>query len=279
MRRICPDVLQPVYNGGMTLKQLLHSSALSAVVLFSTSAIASDVDGDDRRFRTNIGMDYTSGSYGADEKTEIVYIPWSVQAEDGPWTVRAVVPWLHVSGPALILDGADGGSVGTRATESASGLGDISLSLMYSLEQFYDQGLFIDVTGRFKLPTASLSKGLGTGKADASLRVDVAQSVGQFIPFATLGYKWAGVPEGFKLRNTIYGSVGLQYSWSETVATGLSYDYRQSSIKESADPQEGLAYLNVRFTDDWSVNFYGIMGFSENSPDAGGGVTFVYRFP
>lgn len=234
---------------------------------------------DDRRFRTNIGLDYTSGSYGADEKTEIVYIPWSVQAEDGPWTVRAVVPWLHVSGPALILDGADGGAVGTRATESASGLGDISLSLMYSLEQLYDQGLFIDFTGRFKLPTASLTKGLGTGKSDASFQVDVAQSLGQFIPFATLGYKWAGVPEGFKLRNTIYGSVGLQYSWSETVATGLSYDYRQSSIKESSDPQEGLAYLNVRFTDEWSVNFYGIMGFSENSPDAGGGVTFVYRFP
>lgn len=270
-----------MYTACMHSSHLTRFKSLLATLVFLSPAVAQaqSVAGDDRRFRMNMGMDYTSGSYGADEKTEIVYIPWSVQAEEGPWTVRAVVPWLHVSGPALILDGAEGGSVGTRATESDSGLGDISLSLMYSFEQLYDRGLFIDVTGRFKLPTASLDKGLGTGKADAALQVDVAQSIGQFIPFATLGYKWAGVPEGFKLRNTIYGSVGLQYSWSDTVATGLSYDYRQSSIREASDPQEGLAYINVRFTEEWSVNFYGVMGFSENSPDAGGGLTFVYRFP
>lgn len=234
---------------------------------------------DGPKYRVGLGMDYTSGSYGDDEKTEILYMPLTMQAQDGPWTVKAVVPWLHVAGPAIILDGADGGSVGTRTTDSASGMGDLSLSLMYSFEQLYDRGLFVDVTARAKVPTASLDAGLGTGEADAGLQLDLAQTVGQLIPFATLGYKWTGVPDGFDLRNTIYGSVGLQYSWSDTVATGVSYDYRQSSLRGAADPQEGLAYLNIRFTDEWSVNIYSVLGFSENSPDAGGGVAFVYRFP
>ena len=235
--------------------------------------------GDDRLFRVNLGMDYTSGSYGADEKTEILYLPLTLQAADGPWTVRAVVPWLSVAGPALILDGADGGSIGTRDTDSASGMGDISLSLMYSFEQLYEHDLFVDVTARVKIPTASLNAGLGTGEPDAALQFDVAQGFGSFIPFATVGYKWTGVPAGFKVRNTVYGSVGLQYTWSDLVATGVSFDYRQSSLKESADPQEGLAYLNIRFSNEWSVNIYGVAGFSENSPEAGGGVVFVYRFP
>ena len=150
------------------------------------------------RYRVNLGMDYTSGSYGADEKTEILYMPLSVQAQGGPWTVRAVVPWLHVDGPAIILDGADGGNVGTRDAESASGMGDLSLSLMYSFEQFYDRSLFIDVTARVKVPTASLDAGLGTGEPDAALQLDLAQAIGPLIPFATIGYKWAGVPAGFK---------------------------------------------------------------------------------
>jgi len=254
-------------------------TALCVATVSCFLATAALAQSDDRRFRMNLGLDYTTGSYGDDEKTEILYIPLSLRAEDGPWTVRAVVPWLHVNGPALILDGADGGSVGTRATESASGLGDISLSLMYSFEQFYEKNLFIDFTTRVKIPTASLEAGLGTGKADAAVQVDLAQAIGPFIPFATLGYKWAGVPDGFALRNTVYGSVGLQYSWSDTVATGVSYDYRQSSLETSTDPQDGTAYLNIRFADDWSVSIYGVMGFSENSPDAGGGVSFVYRFP
>ncbi|MBT4740044.1 MAG: hypothetical protein HOH20_08020 [Rhodospirillaceae bacterium] len=254
-------------------------TALGVATVSCFLATAALAQSDDRRFRMNLGLDYTTGSYGDDEKTEILYIPLSLRAEDGPWTVRAVVPWLHVNGPALILDGADGGSVGTRATESASGLGDISLSLMYSFEQFYEKNLFIDFTTRVKIPTASLEAGLGTGKADAAVQVDLAQAIGPFIPFATLGYKWAGVPDGFALRNTVYGSVGLQYSWSDTVATGVSYDYRQSSLETSTDPQDGTAYLNIRFADDWSVSIYGVMGFSENSPDAGGGVSFVYRFP
>ncbi len=70
---------------------------------------------DDRRFRMSLGLDYTSGSYGADENTEILFMPLSLQAEQGPWTVRAVVPWLHVAGPALVLDGGEGGA--TAASE------------------------------------------------------------------------------------------------------------------------------------------------------------------
>lgn len=257
-------------------------SALTVGLLVSTSPVLAQksvIESDETRFRTSLGMDYTSGSYGTEEKTEILFVPLSLQAEQGPWTVRAVIPWLHVSGPALVIDGGEGGSIGTRDAASASGMGDISLSLMYSFEELYQYDWFVDLTARVKIPTANLSDGLGTGEPDAYLQFDVARAVGPFIPFATLGHKWTGVPAALKLRNTVYGSAGLQYSWSKDVATGLSYDYRQSSFKDSSDIQEGLVYLNIRFTHAWSVNIYSVMGFSDNSPDAGAGLAFVYRFP
>lgn len=256
---------------------VLSLSSVCAALTLAAPGVAQE---DDRRLRINLGLDYSSGSYGEPEKTEILYVPLSLRVEDGPWTLRAVLPWLHVSGPSLILDGGDSsGGVGTRTNASDSGLGDMSLSAMYSFEQFYAQDLFLDVTARVKIPTASLEAGLGTGEPDAALQFDVAKAFGPFIPFATIGYRWVGVPDGFKLRNTAYGSVGLQYSWSDRVATGLSYDYRQSSVRRNEAPQDATAYLNIRFAGDWSVNIYAVKGFSDNSPDAGGGVAFVYRFP
>jgi hypothetical protein len=254
--------------------------ALFGVVALCSVSTAAMAQSDDLKFSMSLGVDYTTGSYGdTDRDTEILYAPLSLRVDGGPWIIRAVLPWLHVSGPALILDGADSGSIGKRENASDSGLGDISLSLMYSFEQFYEDNLFVDVSTRVKIPTASFEAGLGTGRADASLQFDVAKAIGPFIPFATFGYKWAGVPDGFEFRNTAYGSVGLQYSWSDRVATGVAYDYRQASLETSEDPQDGMAYLNIRFADDWSVNLYTVMGFSENSPDAGGGVSFTYRFP
>ena len=60
-----------------------------------------------QNIKFNYGLDYTSGSYGEDDQTEIIYSPFSISAEYGLWSISATVPWLKVNGPALILDGAD----------------------------------------------------------------------------------------------------------------------------------------------------------------------------
>ncbi|MDX2222093.1 MAG: hypothetical protein SFV21_05045, partial [Rhodospirillaceae bacterium] len=98
-----------------------------------------------------------------------------------------------------------------------------------------------------------------------------------FLPFVTAGYKITGAPVGLALRDVISASAGVQYAWSERVATGLAYDFRQSALRTAADPQEGSAYLSVRLTERISINLYGVVGLSRNSPDAGGGLVFTWR--
>ena len=235
------------------------------------------------QFRANAGFDFSSGYYGAAKATEILYLPVTVQAAKGPWTLKATVPWIRVSGPGLLIDGAGEATAGVRTTGAASGIGDINLSATYALEQLYNQGLFIDLTGRVKAPTASFSKGLGTGEWDGAVQVDVAKTIGgtgpgTFMPFATIGYRITGDPTGFFLRNVLYGSLGLQYTWSDIVTTGVSYDIRQAAIHAAVDPEEATAYMNIRLGQDWSANVYGVVGLSRNSPTAGGGMVLTYRW-
>ncbi|MCB2108975.1 MAG: hypothetical protein KDE14_14800, partial [Rhodobacteraceae bacterium] len=151
--------------------------------------------------RVSTALDYSSGKYGETTDTEIVFVPLTVQAAKGPWTLKGSMAWMSVSGPALILDGTGAGSVGGGTDRTVNGLGDLNLSLMYSLEQLYDQGVYIDLTGRVKAPTASFDKGLGTGELDVAAQFDIAAAAGDFLPFATLGYKWNGSPKNLPLRD------------------------------------------------------------------------------
>jgi hypothetical protein len=248
--------------------------------VLAAPASAQDAFGDAFwQFRASAGFDYSSGTYGAASKTDITYSYAMLRATKGPWTLKAVVPWMTLSGPAVLVDGAAGGSLASGQSRHVSGPGDINLYAGYSLQSLYPRGLFVDLTARVKVPTASFAKGLGTGKADGAFQIDVAQALGGFMPFATFGYRITGRPDGYQLRNIVYGTAGVQYGWSERLATGVLFDYRQTSLPSAADPKEGTAYVNYKFADAWSVNLYGLVGFSRNSPDGGGGVVLTYRWP
>ena len=98
------------------------------------------------------------------------------------------------------------------------------------------------------------------------------------MPFATLGYKASGRPKGYHLRDVVYGTIGLQYNFNGKIAAGVLFDYRQAALASAEDPREGLAYVNVKLNRTWSLNLYGIAGFSRNSPDGGGGAVLTYRW-
>jgi hypothetical protein len=208
----------------------------------------------------------------------VFYSYVDVRAEKGPWTLKLVLPWIHVSGPAVLLDGRGSGSVGITNDRSVSGLGDINVSATYSLEQLYAAALFIDFTARVKIPTASFTKGLGTGQADGALQVDVAKAWGKFMPFITLGYRATGRPHGYPLRDVVFGTVGLQYTVNDAVAVGGLLDYRQAALRSAEDPRESTFYINWKLAPLWTLNVYGVVGYSRNSPDAGGGTTITYRW-
>jgi hypothetical protein len=260
--------------------EVLSIRSLSWVLIFVSHFFfyVTSVKSEDGGVTFNTSLNYTSGSYGSEEKTSIVYAPLSLELYRGPWSIRTVVPWLRVEGPALVLDGALSPGIIDRKSNTTSGVGDVSVSLMYSLEELYDEDWFVDFTTRFKLPTASYTKGLGSGELDTSFQLDVAKVFGDLMPFFMIGYKFSGSPDDIKFKNIVYNSLGIQYRWSDLTALGVVYDYRESSVKNSQDSQELLTYINFRLIRDWSFNLYVLAGLSSNSPSYGGGLSFSYKF-
>ena len=78
-------------------------------------------------------------------------------------------------------------------TVTTSGLGDIILRGRYYVVEEKDWIPRIAVTGRLKLPTASASEGLGTGKMDEGLGMEVSKLLGDsWIAFLDGGFNVIG---------------------------------------------------------------------------------------
>ena len=91
------------------------------------------------------------------------------------------------------------------ADNRRSGLGDVSASLTYSAE--LGEGFYADITGKVKIPTASRTKRLGTGRVDFTASVDLIKDVGPATIYVTGRRKFAGVPAGSTIRS-VWGAGG-----------------------------------------------------------------------
>ena len=225
------------------------------------------------------GVDYSEGTYGSTVKTKILVVPASVRVKTGDFRFGATLPYLRIDG-ANVVGGGAGGPIVINPTSPRtvrSGLGDLSLSATYAVpEDRY--GLGVEFTGRVKLPTASTSRGLGTGKTDVSALVDVSKSFGNVTPFVDVGYKWTGDPSYINLKNTWFGSAGLSVAAGKSVIIA-SYDYQGATSPLSFDSHEVFGAFSTPVSDRLNFTLYGSAGLSRGAPDFGvGGIVTIKAF-
>jgi hypothetical protein len=79
-------------------------------------------------------------------------------------------------GPCAGTSSGSTGATGIRRRTTESGLGDIVLGATYNVLDNNDW--IVDATARVKLPTASESKGLGSGKADYAVQMNIDKQFG-----------------------------------------------------------------------------------------------------
>ena len=228
-----------------------------------------------------VGLDYSSGEYGKTETTSVSTVQFGAKYDTERWTFRASLPFLRISGPAGVVGvGPDaivlpGDAEGRR---DEAGLGDLGVSATYKAIADPSAPLLVDVGARVKFATADESKGLGTGKNDYSVQVDVARNADGVAPFVTLGYRWYGDPSGIELRNAWFGTVGLAWRDASGTSLGAAYDYRQRTVEGGASVSELTLFLAQPLGQQWKAQLYFIRGFSDASPDAGVGALLAYSF-
>lgn len=244
--------------------------------LITIVATVSHAKENDQTITFSTGFDYSSGSYGLSKDTDILYIPFTLKYKNFPWKFKLTVPYVRIKGPGGVIAGADGVVVLGGGTENKitteEGIGDVVFSSNYALDNLLDTTLLLDLTAKVKIGTADETKGLGTGKNDYSLQLDLAKKIGKTTPFATLGYKIMGDPEGIEFKNVWYSSIGFDYEINSKLSSGISFDSKQAAISTSKTSKESIAYLNWKLNSKTSLMGYGVVGFSDGSPDNGIGL-------
>jgi hypothetical protein len=255
------------------MKKLLSCSIAAATLVLSTGANAQESSS--LSFTT--GVDYSKGDYGTGVDTEMVVAPISARLKVGDVRFTVSMPWLRIDGASAIVPG-DGGPIiidpnAPRTTRS--GFGDVTVGANWALPE-EKLGFGLDFGTRVKLPTASESKGLGTGKVDVSVSAELSKSFGPVTPFVSAGYRFPGDPAGFDLKNAFYGSAGASIIAGKAVIIG-SYEYREATSPLAESSQEIFGALSAPVSDRLTFTLYGSGGLSDGAPDYGVGLMVTVK--
>ena len=172
--------------------------------------------------------------------------------------------------------GTDTGGGTTFVDNSRSGIGDINVSASYS----FDLGgeLYFEPGVKLKLPTASRSKRLGTGKVDVTLSADLVKDVGPASFYIHGRRKFAGEPADSTIRSTWGAGGGASVRVAPGVAIGADYDWQQSAFAGRQASSEATAWAYTRLNSQIGLTLYASTGFNQNSADISGGASISVRF-
>lgn len=256
----------------------LAIASLLAGPVLAQDATAPGSAHSDTNIALTAGVDYSSGKYGGPISTDILVVPASLRLTSGRWRFSATLPYLRIVGAQSVVAG-DGGPVvidPNTPRVRRDGVGDLSLASTYAIPEDAF-GLGVELTGHVKVPTASRSRGLGTGKTDFALSAEVSKTFGSVTPFVEGGYRWIGSPSGISLRNAPFASAGASIAFGKVVAIA-SYDYRGRTSDFSRSSKELFGALSGPLSRKVNWTFYGSAGLSSGAPDAGVGLMLSYKF-
>lgn len=252
------------------LTKLAVASAI-AIACAATPAFAEDY------VQLGVGVDYSKGDYGDVIDTEMLTVPVTTKMKVGNFYAAAALPYVRVKGPESVVPG-DGGAIPggpSTAVSTRKGIGDLILTAGYSLP-LSDKSYF-DIIGKVKLPTASEEKFLGTGTTDFTVQGELLHSLGAASVAVRAGRRFNGSNALFPLRDVWQAGAGVYYEAGPAML-GLDYDWREASLSTGSERSEATASLTYRINQSLRLQGYGYTGFSDGSPNLGGGVQVLYRF-
>ena len=216
---------------------------------------------------------YSSGTYGTDTRTDIIYAPLSIQRLFKDGDVAVVIPFLSVTGngSVTLLSGVPNrrtnvsSGLGPRVTEV--GLGDIVLRGRYYAVDEKNWWPTIALTARLKIPTADSARGLGTGRFDEGIGFETTKTFAEkWLFFADAGFTWIGKPAGFNLRNQWNYDLGIGYTFTKDVTLSMYYEEYRAAVQGNQNPQDILISLNYQWTPKVGVITYTQIGLSDGAP-------------
>jgi hypothetical protein len=246
-------------------------AAITAASAFSQTTPPADT----ATWHVDTSVNYSRGDYGFTQDTEVNLGLATVTAETTSWRFQGLFPVLNIKGPATIVAG--GGQAARPTTSSETGFGDVTLGATHKFGAIFGN-TSLDFGAQVKLPTADENKGLGTGEADTFFQADLRHPMGAITSFFSLGYRFLGTSPRYPLEDGFFASAGFVHPFTNATTAGLSYNWRSRIIRGGDDSAELLGFFLHQVNERWRVQGYVLTGFTNASPDFGGGLSLGYRF-
>jgi len=248
--------------------------ALTAIAMAPVPAMA------DEYVQFSLGVDYSSGDYGDVADTDMLAVPVGVKIQGDNFWLRGSVPYVHIKGPEGVVPGDGGvspgnGGGGGVVIDSRSGIGDTNLAAGYTIP--IGSATWFDVIGKVKLPTASKSKFIGTGTTDFTAEGELLHSFGDVSVSVSGGRRFNGSNNLYPLNDVWQAGAGIYANAGAQLSLGLGYEWREGALDTSPDRSEATAFATYKMSDALRLQGYGYTGFSDGSPDLGGGLQILYR--
>ena len=241
---------------------------------------------------------FSSGKYGTDTRTDILYTPISARRLFADGDLTLVFPFICIWGDGSVTvvnesavrqqrtsdssatSERGGRTSGTSPTTGSSksgracGMGDVIMRGRYFLVVEPGWVPTIAVRGHVKAPTASAARDLGTGRPDEGLGIEVSRTIaGGLIAMADGGYTFIGKPAGVDYGNTWWYGVGIGQDLAKgAVNLSIFLEEDRAIVHGFANSRDILAAVSVKGARGWRVQVSGEVGLSDGAPDHG--VTF-----
>lgn len=256
------------------------------------------------QWRVNATVNYSSGYYGTDSRTNILYAPMTIRRVFRDGDVSLTIPFVSISGTGAVrlvgavptrtgsptanpvgafAAGSRGGKgPGASPLSSAttdSGLGDLIARGRYYLIEEGDLVPLVALIGRIKLPTADADAGLGTGEFDEGVGLELTKSLtDRWLAFLDGGYNIIGDAPGTNFNNQWWFDVGVGYDVTNNLHMSLFYEEYRALVDTVNNYRDLLALTNYVVNDTVHLTGSLLVGLSNGAPNYGFGCGVRFRF-
>jgi hypothetical protein len=206
----------------------------------------------------------------------IAILPIPANAQDGNWQVgtspsfssgrygtelRTTVFHTPITARRLFADG----------DVTLGGMGDIVVRGRYYVLDERGWLPTIAIRGHVKAPTASADRGLGTGRPDEGIGIEVSRSLGAaFLAMLDGGYTLIGEPAGVSYNDNWWYEIGLGRDFANGLYNvSVFYAEDRAFLAGLENAREVLAALSFKGTQGWRFQVSGQYGLSNGAPDHG----------
>lgn len=274
----------------------LPLSLAIAMLMLVTPAAGRAADG---QWQFGSSPSFSTGKYGSDARTEVLHTPITARRLFRDGDVSLVFPFTCIrgNGSVTVVNGSPvrqepstrpgAGAEAPRGTVAAEdtncGMGDIIVRGRYYLVDEHGWMPTIAVRAHVKAPTASADRGLGTGRFDEGVGVEVSRTLaGQVLAMVDGGYTAIGRPTGVDYNNSWWYDLGagrdIVRGAKGSINLSVFFEEYRTIVPGLADARDVLAAVTLTGTGGWRLQVSGQLGLSDGAPDHGIAIGASRRF-